>query len=327
MFSFEQSPDSFRVEERLRYRLSGQGDYWFTQIEKRSMSTRDAKRRLSEMTGAPLRAMRHAGMKDAAATAVQWLSWPVALERQEPRDGEKLKILDRIRHDRPLGIGHVAENRFCLRFTVETPGDFPDRARLGVRFPNFYGPQRFGRAVLDAGSIGEYVRRPAPDIHAISVAQAWLFNAHLRERLELSGEEPRPDDLWAFGDGRRWFAGPLDETMRARWSAGEIAPTGPIFGYKAACADAERAWLAGFALEPEDFRRWGKMARGARRPLFVTPRVETVRVGADGAEVRLSLLTGAYATVWLMRVFMPDRLRQPVETWPNFTRRVQLVDR
>jgi len=325
MIAFEQNPETFRVEERLRYALSGAGDWLFTRVEKRGLSTMAAKRRLSEMTGAPLRAIRHAGKKDAAATATQWLAWPAELERRPPHDSAALTILERVRHDRPLAVGHVGANIFRLRFQVADPAAFPPRERLAARFANYYGRQRFGRSLLTAPEIARQLRDEKPDKNGVSAAQAWLFNAFLGDRLARCGETPQMDDLWAIGDGRRWFAAPYDEVLAARWRAGEIAPTGPIFGYKAAITETERAWLAERGMAPESFRQWGKAARGARRPLFVVPDVAEPQFGEGCAEATLVLPAGAYATVWLTAAFLPERLSEPAEAWPDFTERTILV--
>lgn len=68
------SPEDFVVDERLLYEPSGQGEHVYIRIEKRSVTTFEAVRRIARALRVSPRDVGYAGMKDAAAVARQTLS-------------------------------------------------------------------------------------------------------------------------------------------------------------------------------------------------------------------------------------------------------------
>src|SRR5690606_2995896 len=107
--------------------------------------------------------------------------------------------------------------------------------------------------------------------------QSELFNRYLSRRLEdglfasvLAGDVLRKTDTGGL------FASEEPAVDQRRLDAGEVAPTGPMFGHKMrqppAGTDAaarEDAILDAEGLAPADFARVGKLAEGTRRPLAV----------------------------------------------------------
>lgn len=323
--TFQQTPATFRVEERLAYEPCGSGDHVFAQILKRGISTGTLKRRISEHGGIPLAVIRHAGRKDTAATALQWLSWPAARQQRALVDLPDAEILTITRHGNALAVGHVHHNRFVLRLSHAGAGPVPRPARPDAAFANYYGGQRFGQWDPTREGIAQRLARPQKPAKTVSVYQAWLFNAWLRARLARDGFAARTEDLWTATNGKRWFAAQPDEELLERYRSGSISPTGPIYGYKVKLTDSEQAFLAEHGLEAEAFRPWGKFARGARRPLFVVPAGVRWQPGEAGEiDWSFELPSGAYATVYLSQVFFRDILQRPLEDWPDYTREITL---
>lgn len=319
MISFQQSIDSFVVDEAILYEPCGSGAHCFARIRKRGLSTMQAKRKISEMTGVPMREIRHAGLKDTYATASQWLSWPKKRMRQEPVSNESLEILELTHHTNGLSVGQVFHNSFELR--LEGDGPIPSLDDLRKSFPNFYGRQRFGQTYEP---VAELMKEAVDKRSRISHAQSRLFNDYLRGRLKEHGRAVFDDELWTHSNGKRVFETPLDETIHTRYEAMEITPTGPIYGYKVNHRQDELAFLSQHDLEPESFRPWGKSMKGARRPLFVEPKNVSVQVEEGQARLCLTLPSGAYATVFLIHAFQTEILMDTEENWPDFTEVVTL---
>lgn len=154
----------------------------------------------------------------------------------------------------------------------------------------------------------------------VSRFQAALFDMYPRERRLRHGDEAVEGDLWTHPNGKRWFQFRDTPEFAADREAGEVIPSGPMFGYKVPTADygEEDALLARVGLAAEDFRVWGKRAKGARRPLRRHVAI-SVRPGqgADQAELTFALTSGTYATVLLIALLDPALLEQPCDRWPN----------
>lgn len=327
--SFHQTQATFYVEEVLSYSLAGEGAFRFALIRKQNQSTQAVKRRISEETGVPLRHIHHAGKKDAAATATQWLSWPEAMARREPRGQSGAEILALDRHTNALQIGHIKANRFRMILDGHE-GELPEHLRepASFFFPNFFGGQRFGQGEPDKAQIKSGLAEPMRDRDRISVFQAALFNAYLRDRWTTRGMDPGAAEFWTQSNGKRVFWAETDEDLMTRFAGGEVLPTGPVYGYKVKLSQDEIAFLQVRDLAQESFRPWGKIARGARRPLFC--RADGLKVTENIARKQLvldfNLPSGSYATVFLTFLFQPALFSQAKFAWPNFTHRISLGD-
>jgi len=288
-------------------------------IRKRGVPTFWVKRRLSEALGIPLKAIRHAGKKDAAATATQWLSWPIDVQKNMawPMASEAFEVLEKMPHDNGLGLGHVNANAFELRLKVK---GCPDLEFDGSHpFPNFFGTQRFGNGPRKwcewmSPKAGKKLGKDQ-----VSVVQALLFNDFLEDRYQASGRNFFDDDFWMHLSGKRFFQVTDDSEVRARFESGEISPSGPLFGYKTPLRNDEIAFLERYHLEAENFRSWGKVAKGSRRPLWMRPGSFSSELQDDEWVLNFELPSGVYATVFLLHLLSPQVLWRPMEEWPNFT--------
>jgi tRNA pseudouridine13 synthase len=104
--------------------------------------------------------------------------------------------------------------------------------------PNYFGEQRFGRGgnnLMRADGMlrGRFRERNRHKRGLyLSAARSWLYNRVLAVRVEEgSWNRPLPGDAMIL-DGRRgaFTADPLDQAILARCAAGEIHPSGPLWG-------------------------------------------------------------------------------------------------
>lgn len=318
------APEDFFVEELPAYEPSGAGDHLYLTIEKRGLSTPEAIRAIAQALGVREGDVGSAGMKDRQAVTRQRLSVPaagVAPERALGLDLPGLRVLAAARHGNKLKTGHLRGNRFVLRVRglAIPPPEAARRAEAILArlarppgLPNWYGEQRFGtdnvargRALVRGETCLPPPRDPRERRFLVSAFQSELFNRYLEKRLK--------DDLYdkvITGDLMRKVAtgGLFTSTDAAvdqpRLEAGEIAPTGPMFGHdmrgptlgsEAAAREAEV--LAAEGIQPSDFRRVARLAEGTRRPIGVPLGDPAVRPLEDSIELCFFLPPGAYATV------------------------------
>jgi tRNA pseudouridine13 synthase len=275
-------------------------------VEKRGRTTREVVRELARALGVAERDAGFAGMKDKAAVASQWLSFPAARD-PDPASlgGEGFRV-------------HARGNRF----EVAVRGGDEARARacaaaLAERgFANFFGAQRFGtlgrnaavgRALL-LGSDEPEARRAARDRFlrrlCISAWQSELFNRWLAERLAdgLFDRALAGDAMKKLESGGIFTCqDPAADGPRV--AAFEISPAGPIFGHKLRPAEGparerEERLLAASGVTPADLRRGGGEAEGTRRAGRLRVRAE-IEPLPDGYRARFELPAGSYATVAL----------------------------
>jgi tRNA pseudouridine13 synthase len=318
------SDEDFAVEEIPAYLPAGDGPHVFAWIEKRGVNTMQAVRELARAVGAAERDVGSAGLKDRHAVTRQWLSFPppVTPEALLATEVRGVRVLSASRHGNKLRTGHLRGNRFTIVVRGVDGAADQAAARAGAVLallaqapgsPNWYGEQRFGaagdnaavgRALLDGGGgrCGQRERRLM-----VSAYQSELFNRYLARRL-ADGAYRRVlgGDLCALVTGAT-FASSDPEVDQARLEAGEIVPTGPMFGHSmrqpvagSEAAEREAALLAEEAITLESFRRLGQLAPGARRPIAVRLDGAAVRpVAADAISIEFALPSGAYATAVL----------------------------
>ena len=317
------TPDDFEVEEIPAYLPSGQGEHLFLWIEKVGLDTPEAAARIASTLGLRADDVSWAGLKDRMARTRQWLSVPA---RAEPAlellaTAPDLRVLQHARHENKLRAGHLRGNRFRIRIRdAERPEAVgPVLERLAAQgLPNAFGEQRFGRGDTAlrgrALVLGERLpRRPNAFERKLYVSayQALLFNRLLEHRLHAGTlRRALAGDLMRKTDSGGLFICREPPVDQPRVERGEIAPTGPVFGWKMERPEgdvdaAEQAVLAAEALRLDGFRRLGSIAQGARRAYAVP--VNDVRWSIDGSSVELAftLPAGSYATVLLDEVMKP----------------------
>lgn len=301
----------FRVDEVLGFEPGGGGEHAWLWLRKRGVNTDDAAHALARFAGVRRGGVGSSGMKDRHADTGQWFS--VHLPGREDPDWSDLDpavgvVETAVRHNRKLRTGSHRGNRFELRLRAVTG----DREMIDTRlasvhaggFPNYFGPQRFGRG-------GENLRRArrllAPDaikrargLH-LSAARSWLFNRVLDARVrDGSWVTPQAGDALMLAGTNSVFEYRGDEDdIQRRHDRFDLDVTGPLWGtgeqpVGAAVAARERALLADESELREGLERIEMRAR--RRALrAAVPDLEWAWHGAD-LELRFTLGRGVFAT-------------------------------
>ena len=314
------SPEDFEVEEIPAYTPSGQGEHLFLWMEKVGLDTPEAARHLASALGLRTDEISWAGLKDRVAVTRQWLSVPAraeaALAALAPRPD--LRVLSYARHGNKLRVGHLRGNRFRIRIRdAERPdgaGAVMERL-VAEGLPNAFGEQRFGRG--DTGLRGRALvlgerlpSRPSGFERKLYVSayQSLLFNRMLEARIGAGTvRRALAGDLMRKTDSGGLFVCREPQVDQPRIERGEIAPTGPMFGWKmprpeAEVDAAEQALLSSEGLTVDRFRRLGSIAEGTRRPFSVAVNEATWSAEDATVELVFTLPTGSYATVLLDEV-------------------------
>ena len=166
-------------------------------IRKKELTTWEMLDILSRHLGIRQRDIGYAGLKDKHAMTIQYISiMATHAPKLEDFTHPQIKILDRIRHNNKIRIGHLKGNRFHLRFkkVLGVQKEMLDSVLAWIKehgAPNYFGHQRFGmygdnwqegQKILS----GELKMRDRKNrAFLISAYQSYLFNNWLSKRIEL----------------------------------------------------------------------------------------------------------------------------------------------
>jgi tRNA pseudouridine13 synthase len=315
-------PEDFEVEEIPAYAPSGQGEFLYLWIEKRDMGAeffvRQVARRLDISPGE----VGTAGLKDRRAVTRQMVSVPAtALPRLAQLEGDGIRVLSVHRHSNKLRPGHLHGNRFRVLIRDARADEAALNAVLArLRrhgLPNWYGPQRFGKAgeTLHLGLAILHGEKPAQPVRSaflrklvLSAAQSALFNYYLTQRL-TDGllQTVLPGDVMAKVPFGGMFVAEDVQREQARFDARETVTAGPIFGKKTFAAAQEAArreaeTLTAFGLAPTSFAGFGKLVQGTRRHNLIYVDDLAAAWESAGLRVMFTLPAGSYATVLLREI-------------------------
>lgn len=174
----------------------------------------------------------------------------------------------------------------------------------------FHGERKALNALLRQPDRPEPAVRAAADKFlkrfTVNALQSAVFNRILDARLEaLDSVDPGDLAVKTAGSGCFTVEAERIDQERRRAAAFEISATAPLFGSRTDLAggapgELERAVLAGFGLDREDFKAAGRGFRGERRPIRFPLEAAEADVGDDEQggylEVAFSAPTGCYAT-------------------------------
>lgn len=328
-------PEDFLVEEIPAYHPSGKGEHLFLWIEKRDVAAEQLQRHVARVCGIKPADVGIAGLKDRRAIARQYVSIPAACAERVPElNTDSIAVLETARHGNKLKTGHLRGNRFSIlvRGVSETAEELapPVAERIARHgFPNYFGEQRFGH---EGGTLALGLELLAGRMHpreipaarrrfllrlSLSAVQSALFNRALAERLRdgLFDTVLPGDVMEVVASGGKFVAEDAGREQR-RYDAGEVAPTGPLFGPKMRAPRGEPAarearLLAACGLRGEDFARHARLLPGARRAYAVRP--EGLSIAREDAGLRLSfaLPPGSYATALLAEFQKTENQRRP----------------
>lgn len=317
-------PEDFVVEEIPAYELTGSGEHLFLWVEKRNISTGAMVEELARALRIRTRDAGVAGQKDRRAVTRQFVSVPRTAEANlADVAGDRFRILSVTAHRNKLRTGHLRGNRFriVLRSAMEHPFSRQDaeladeklKALSATGFPNYFGPQRFGRmaSTLRDGLAVVLKRSSGPRLRhhqrrfVVSAAQSAVFNLVVAARVaEQTLCTPDSGDVVCRRDGIRPFL--FDD--RGDIAPQELLPMGPMPGRKMLSASGrviqqEIAAAARIGLNLSDFDSLAKLAPGARRKMAAFPENAMARLMTDGGiEAAFTLPSGSYATVLLAEV-------------------------
>jgi tRNA pseudouridine13 synthase len=309
------TPEDFLVEEVLGFEADGAGEHLLLRVEKRGANTLWVARQLARYAGIPARDVSYAGIKDRHAVAVQHFSLWLG-KRAEPdwtalADPE-FRVLSAVRHSRKLRSGALKGNRFRLIArdlsapAIELESRFETIRAQGV--PNYFGPQRFGRAGANIESAAKMFADPRVVRDRklrglfLSTARSLIFNAVLSRRvLDKTWNVILPGELCMLNGTHSVFhADTVDAELVTRCATGDVHPSGPLWGREESrVSGALRELEANLASHYETFSH-GLEAAGleqARRALRLPVRDFSWEApGRDTLRLEFFLPAGAYAT-------------------------------
>lgn len=165
----KQNASDFRVEEigldgavfeldKSIERVSSGSKFVHFILQKEDWSTPDAAREIAKRLRISPKRINYAGTKDKKAVTTQLMSAYGA--RREDVLGLKIlgmKILGAWNSDEKIEMGELLGNRFRIKAGGEIDAEIINEiyAELGGKFPNYFGPQRFGGSRGNTHLIGE----------------------------------------------------------------------------------------------------------------------------------------------------------------------------
>lgn len=309
-------PEDFQVEERMPFELTGQGEHLWCWVEKRGMNTAFVKQQWAKLTGARARDISHSGLKDRHAVTRQWLCLPAKYGERLPDRGEYgaeyWQIMKRVHHQRKLRIGTHNANYFhiIVRSVTAPPETIAEQLQRirqhGV--PNYFMEQRFGRDNLERAltwvAQNRLPAKAAERSMTLSTLRAHLFNLELdaRRSAECWQQLISGDRALLSGSHSHFAVEEIDETLRARCAAGDIAPAGWLAGAAKSAATGKAG-----AIRQQVLGAWTEVvaylqqfAQEDWRALCVFPQELTAQ-WLDDATLKLTftLPRGSYATALL----------------------------
>jgi tRNA pseudouridine13 synthase len=311
--------EDFQVDEVLGFDADGDGEHLLLQVRKRNQNTADVARSLARHAGVKARDVGYCGLKDRNAVTTQWFS--VWLPGKPDPDwsaleGDRLHIVASHRHRRKLQRGALRGNRFVIvlrdiAFNGQADRDSMERRLADIQeqgVPNYFGEQRFGRAagnLADATAMFNGARVKGNHLRGLylSAARSFLFNQVLAARVTADNwNQMLPGEALMLAGSRSFFvADELSEEIKARLAAGDVLPSGPLWGRgelpsQNAAAELEQKVLADYELFRQGLERAG--LKQERRPLRLVIEDLHWQWLPQGHSLQLSfrLPAGCYAT-------------------------------
>ncbi len=329
-------PEDFHVFEDLGFGPTGEGQHCMVEIEKRNLNSDWVASQLARLAGVKKRDVGMAGLKDRHAVTRQWFSLDLAGKEMphwselgaQLREGESLKVLQVVAHNRKIRKGALQGNRFKLLLR-ELDGD---RAAIETRLqqirqhgvPNYFGEQRFGRG---GGNVDQAVQmfqrnyRPRGRHERgllLSSARSELFNRICAARVEQgSWNQALEGDLFALDRSRARFKESVSSEIRQRMADHDIHPTGALWGRGdlesgGEVAELERPIAADCKALSSGLEQAG--LEQDRRPLRLLPReMSWSWPDHDCLQLDFWLPAGAYATVVLRELVIHGKSMQPIK--------------
>ena len=154
-------PDGTVLEKGVEAKREGEeGKYSHFVVEKKDWTTAAAVKEISKRLHVGQSRFDYAGTKDKTAVSVQRMSvFDISPEKIMEVRAKDISILGAWRAAEKVKMGDLLGNRFTIGWRGEN-AEAEDRVNtihleLGGRFPNYFGPQRFGSTRHNTHIIGE----------------------------------------------------------------------------------------------------------------------------------------------------------------------------
>ncbi len=240
-----QSPEDFKVTEKLGFSPSGQGEHLFLYVQKTGLTTHQLIEQLASITGIQGHRIGYAGLKDKHAITRQWLSLHLPGVQRIPAiaDTDNMQILTAGWHDKKLRVGVHRSNEFeitirnirgetnKLKETIE--------AIKNLGFANYFGEQRFGRqqdnvsqAIKTLNNRHKYKRlsRNKKSLY-VSALRSELYNQILAKRIERGiWKRPIEGDLYMLAGSQSIFSETLSDEIINRYQILDIHSAISLYG-------------------------------------------------------------------------------------------------
>src|SRR3989338_9012198 len=145
----KESPEDFIVKEIFPIEgiLEKGGNYHIYLLSKTNRSTPEAISRLSRILNLPESSFGYAGNKDKRARTEQYIS--IKGKKARGIDDANLKMEYKGRSKEPISLGDHDGNQFEITLRGITPEEHKafinNTKNKTIRFPNFFGEQRFSK--------------------------------------------------------------------------------------------------------------------------------------------------------------------------------------
>lgn len=317
--TIRQEPADFVVIENTGITPDGHGEHLWLRLRKTGLGTQDAVKKISEVSGVPVRDIGYAGLKDRHAITEQWFSvlCPVNTEPDWLQAlPASIQCLQSVRHGRKLKKGALKGNRFTILLRAL---ECDDRRAVEYRlqqiqeqgFPNYFGDQRFGHnganitKALAMFNRSMKVRNRFQRGMFLSAARSWIFNRILAERVTSANwNQMLEGELCILNGSKQYFRyEPGDADIPERLATGDIHPSGALWGD----GEPETGGLV-LQLEKAVAAREPGLVKGLsdarmkhdRRALRVIPQdLSWQWINDQELSLSFSLPAGAYATALL----------------------------
>ncbi|OUS30945.1 hypothetical protein A9Q99_05365 [Gammaproteobacteria bacterium 45_16_T64] len=319
-------PEDFLVDEILGFEPSGEGEHLYLHVKARDYNTEYLLEHIARNLGVAKNSVVYSGQKDRYAVTTQWFS--VHLPGNADIDvsvleNENVTILAAKRNLKKLRRGAHKGNKFTIRLKniagnqQDITAAIEDIQRRG--FPNYFGPQRFGRdenniaTALASVAVGRSPKKRFQRSIVFSSLRSMLFNLSLSQRIEQGSWRQQLDgDVFALSGTESFFSpdtstGEAEQEILERLSSGDIAIAGVLFGDGDIPQSKKALEVLAPILETHQnivaFLIKQRVAV-AVRPLSVLPKDFSFEWGTnDELELSFTLPKGAFATS-LLREFV-----------------------
>ncbi len=304
---FRSCPEDFIVYENLGFTPSGEGEHYLLHIEKVGQNTHWVAQQIEIALGLDRKSVGYCGRKDRHAVTRQWLSIydPKRKVDVDQIAIEGVTVLGHTRHSQKLRPGDHESNHFTVRLRDLCLDDNSDidivenkeqqiflineiKERLEKGIPNYFGPQRFGRAgnnLLAANAWLTEGKSPSRQQRSMvmSAARSYLFNTILAARISQNNWSlPIEGDVLIDG-----------VPTAALWGRGRLQSQSKALYIEETALKDLSCWCHG--LEHCGLKQ-------ERRPTVLFPKGINVMFEGDDLVLSFELVAGAFATSVLAEI-------------------------